>query len=90
MNSIGLENMETQVRKNIKPGMPVAIVLKQDQQSGKLTKGVVKTILTNSTIHPHGIKVMLEDGQVGRVKNGQVGRVKIIIRTTENQLDFAI
>lgn len=56
-------------RKNIKPGMLVEIVLKKDQQSGELTEGVVKKILTNSAIHPHGIKVMLEDGQVGRVKN---------------------
>ncbi len=56
-------------RKNIKPGILVEIVLKKDQQSGELTEGVVKKILTNSTIHPHGIKVMLEDGQVGRVKN---------------------
>jgi len=56
-------------RKNIKPGILVEIVLKKDQQSGELTEGVVKKILTNSAIHPHGIKVMLEDGQVGRVKN---------------------
>lgn len=56
-------------RKNIRPGMLVEIVLKKDQQSGDLTEGVVKKILTNSAIHPHGIKVMLEDGQVGRVKN---------------------
>ncbi|HPF51772.1 MAG TPA: YwbE family protein [Draconibacterium sp.] len=56
-------------RKNIKPGMLVEIVLKKDQQSGELTEGVVKKILTNSAVHPHGIKVMLEDGQVGRVKN---------------------
>lgn len=60
---------DTRQRKNIKPGMLVEIVLKKDQQSGELTEGVVKKILTNSTIHPHGIKVMLEDGQVGRVKN---------------------
>ena len=44
------------------------IVLKQDQRSGRLTRGVVKDILTNSSFHPHGIKVRLEDGQVGRVK----------------------
>lgn len=44
------------------------IVLKQDQRSGKLTRGVVKDILTNSSYHPHGIKVRLEDGQVGRVQ----------------------
>lgn len=55
-------------RADIKPGAMVDIVLKQDQRSGKLTRGVVKDILTNSASHPHGIKVRLEDGQVGRVK----------------------
>ena len=55
-------------RANIKPGMTVMIVLKQDQRTGKLTKGIVKDILTNSPTHPHGIKVRLTDGQVGRVK----------------------
>lgn len=57
-----------QNRLTIKPGDTVLIVLKQDQRSGKLTKGVVKDILTRSPNHPHGIKVRLEDGQVGRVK----------------------
>lgn len=56
-------------RKNIKPGMLVEIVLKKDQHSGELTEGIVKKLLTNSAVHPHGIKVMLDDGQVGRVKN---------------------
>jgi uncharacterized repeat protein (TIGR03833 family) len=55
-------------RKDIHPGLEVSIVLKQDQRTGKLTKGIVKDILTNSAIHHHGIKVRLEDGQVGRVK----------------------
>ena len=55
-------------RSNIKPGLKVAIVLKKDQRSGKLTEGIVKDILTNSANHPHGIKVRLMDGQVGRVK----------------------
>ncbi len=55
-------------RINIKPGKKVAIVLKADQKSGKLTEGIVKDILTNSNTHPHGIKVRLESGQVGRVK----------------------
>lgn len=55
-------------RKNIQPGMTVSIVLKQDQRTGKLTEGIVKDILTKSPIHPHGIKVRLMDGQVGRVK----------------------
>jgi uncharacterized repeat protein (TIGR03833 family) len=57
-----------QTRSNIKPGMTVLIVLKQDQRTGKLTKGMVKDILTKSLNHPHGIKVRLTDGQVGRVK----------------------
>lgn len=55
-------------RSDIKPGLKVAIVLKQDQRSGKLTEGVVKDILTNSNFHPHGIKVRLQNGAVGRVK----------------------
>ena len=60
--------MNGQTRANIKPGMTVLIVLKQDQHSGKLTKGIVKDILTKSTNHPHGIKVRLSDGRIGRVK----------------------
>jgi uncharacterized repeat protein (TIGR03833 family) len=55
-------------RANIKPGLRVQIVLKQDQASGKLTEGIVQNILTNSPTHPHGIKVRLVGGQVGRVK----------------------
>ena len=55
-------------RANIRAGLRVAIVLKQDQRTGRLTEGVVKDILTNSPDHPHGIKVRLADGQVGRVK----------------------
>jgi uncharacterized repeat protein (TIGR03833 family) len=55
-------------RANIKPGLRVSIILKQDQRSGKLTEGIVKDILTRSAVHPHGIKVRLQDGQVGRVK----------------------
>lgn len=60
--------MTGQLRKDITPGLKVNIVLKEDQRSGKLTAGVVKDILTNSSTHPHGIKVRLADGQVGRVK----------------------
>jgi uncharacterized repeat protein (TIGR03833 family) len=56
------------LRSQIKPGMTVLIVLKQDQPTGRLTKGVVKDILTKSPSHPHGIKVRLQSGQVGRVK----------------------
>lgn len=55
-------------RSNIKPGMPVAIVLKKDQRTGKLTEGIVQDILTKSAMHPHGIKVRLTTGDVGRVK----------------------
>ncbi|MBN1838621.1 MAG: YwbE family protein [Campylobacterales bacterium] len=57
-----------QSRSNIHKGVKVFIVLKEDQKSGKLTEGVVKDILTNSANHPHGIKVRLESGEVGRVK----------------------
>jgi uncharacterized repeat protein (TIGR03833 family) len=60
--------MNGQTRANIKPGMTVLIILKQDQRTGKLTKGIVKDILTKSPTHPHGIKVRLADGQVGRVQ----------------------
>jgi uncharacterized repeat protein (TIGR03833 family) len=55
-------------RADIRPGLKVSIVLKQDQRSGKLTDGVVKDILTKSPTHPHGIKVRLQSGEVGRVK----------------------
>ena len=60
--------MDTPKRSEIKPGMRVQIVEKQNQRTGKLTEGVVARILTNSPSHPHGIKVMLEDGKVGRVQ----------------------
>ena len=60
--------MEHQERKNIRAGLKVAIVLKQDQRTGKQTVGIVKDLLTNSSHHPHGIKVRLTDGQVGRVQ----------------------
>lgn len=60
--------MDGNKRANIETGMKVAIVLKKDQRSGKLTEGIVKDILTNSSTHPHGIKVRLQDGQVGRVR----------------------
>ena len=55
-------------RKDIRPGLEVDIVLKQDQPTGKKTRGIVKEILTNSPTHPHGIKVRLTNGQVGRVQ----------------------
>lgn len=60
--------MNGQNRDKIKTGMRVAIVLKKDQRSGKLTEGEVAELLTGSAFHPHGIKVRLADGQVGRVK----------------------
>ena len=60
--------MDGKQRVNIKPGIKVNIVLKQDQRSGKLTNGIVKNILTNSPNHPHGIKVRLTNGDVGRVQ----------------------
>ncbi|MFW2565352.1 YwbE family protein [Aliarcobacter butzleri] len=59
--------LDNKKRINIKAGLKVNIVLKQDQRTGKLTSGIVKNILTNSPTHPHGIKVRLQDGQVGRV-----------------------
>ena len=61
--------MNGQNRKDIKIGQDVEVVLKEDQKIGKLTRGIVSEILTNSSFHPHGIKVRLEDGQVGRVQN---------------------
>ncbi len=60
--------MDGRIRENIKPGKEVSIVLKQDQRTGHLTNGIVKDILTNSSSHPHGIKVRLTTGEVGRVK----------------------
>ena len=60
--------MNGTTRANIKPGLEVLIVLKQHQLTGQLTKGIVKDILTNSPTHPHGIKVRLTSGAVGRVK----------------------
>ncbi len=60
--------MDGQLRKNIISGKRVAIVLKQDQDTGYLTEGVVRDILTKSASHPHGIKVRLMSGEVGRVK----------------------
>ena len=60
--------MDGRERKNVQPGRTVDIVLKQAQRTGELTRGVVKDILTKSPHHPHGIKVRLETGEVGRVK----------------------
>jgi len=60
--------MDVRVRKDVRPGLRVDIVLKQDQRTGRLTRGIVKDVLTKSPYHPHGIKVRLETGEVGRVK----------------------
>jgi uncharacterized repeat protein (TIGR03833 family) len=60
--------MNGQQRSEIRPGLAVAIVLKKDQRSGRLTEGIVRDILTSAPFHSRGIKVRLEDGQVGRVK----------------------
>jgi uncharacterized repeat protein (TIGR03833 family) len=59
---------EGQIRSDIKIGMDVGIVMKEDQKSGLLTDGIVSRILTNSKTHPHGIKVKLQTGEVGRIK----------------------
>ncbi|GAC05399.1 YwbE family protein [Paraglaciecola chathamensis] len=60
--------MDGTKRANVKVGAEVSVVLKEHQRSGPLTQGIVEKLLTNSPTHPHGIKVRLEDGQVGRVK----------------------
>ncbi len=60
--------MNIPTRSQIHPGSRVFIILKEDQASGKRTEGIVKDILTSSSVHPHGIKVRLMDGQVGRVQ----------------------
>ena len=60
--------MDGRVRANIRPGLRVRVVEKQNQRTGKLTEGIVQKLLTNSPDHPHGIKVMLDNGIVGRVK----------------------
>ena len=62
-------DMDGTRRADIKQGAEVYIVLKQDQRSGKLTRGIVKDILTGSSTHPHGIKVRLQSGEIGRVKS---------------------
>jgi uncharacterized repeat protein (TIGR03833 family) len=62
-----IQSMDGQYRKDIYPGLEVAIILKKDQRSGKLTYGIVSDLLTSAAYHSRGIKVRLEDGQVGRV-----------------------
>jgi len=68
MDPTGQIVMDGTTRDNLKPGMKVMIVQKRDQRTGALTEGIIKSILTNSPKHPHGIKVLLESGIVGRVK----------------------
>lgn len=69
MTSCGKQGIyEVPGRSDIKPGQKVLVVLKKDQRSGKLTEGIVREILTKSPAHPHGIKVRLEDGRIGRVR----------------------
>jgi len=70
-NESGIMNGTNRV--DIKSGLKVLIVLKKDQRSGKLTEGIVKDILTKSPTHPHGIKVRLEGGEIGRVKKIKEG-----------------
>ncbi|MFN3402574.1 MAG: YwbE family protein [Cytophagaceae bacterium] len=72
--------MKHQYRKNIKPGMEVEVILKKDQATGIVTSGIVKAILTSSLFHSRGIKVKLDDGQVGRVQ-------KILTDEIGNPLD---
>jgi uncharacterized repeat protein (TIGR03833 family) len=66
---VKLNNMHGRNRADIYPGLEVDIILKKDQRSGKLTRGIVKDLLTSASYHSRGIKVRLEDGQVGRVAN---------------------
>ena len=61
--------MSGQNRSDIHEGLEVEIVLKEDQRTGRLTRGIVQDILTNSSFHPHGVKVRLTSGEVGRVQN---------------------
>jgi uncharacterized repeat protein (TIGR03833 family) len=63
------KNLSGTIRKNIQSGKKVAIVQKNHQRTGELTEGIVKRILTNAPTHPHGIKVQLETGEIGRVKH---------------------
>jgi uncharacterized repeat protein (TIGR03833 family) len=63
-----IRKMDGRKRKDVAKGATVDVVLKKDQRTGRLTRGVVKDVLTNSSFHPHGIKVRLADGKVGRVK----------------------
>jgi uncharacterized repeat protein (TIGR03833 family) len=65
---VKFNDMDGRKRSDVKPGILVNIVEKQNQRTGELTEGIVKQLLTNSPTHPHGIKVRLESGEVGRVK----------------------
>ncbi len=82
-----MSNEHTQ-RANIRPGLAVLVVLKQDQRSGKLTQGIVRDILTPSASHPRGIKVRLQSGQVGRVQ--EIVRYKAGIKYPMNLTDCGL
>ena len=71
MKTGAIDRVAGRYRENIWPGLEVSVVLKKDQRTGKPTRGIVKDILTKSAYHPHGIKVRLEDGQIGRVQSIQ-------------------
>jgi len=81
--------MAARTRRDINPGIEVDIVLKKDQRTGKLTRGIVKEVLTRSTDHPRGIKVRLVDGQVGRVKNvlNDHGTVSVIRQCSDRDFE---
>ncbi len=66
-----MNDLDGRYRNQVIQGVEVEIVLKKDQRKGKRTVGVVKDLLTNTSFHPHGMKVRLEDGQIGRVANRQ-------------------
>jgi uncharacterized repeat protein (TIGR03833 family) len=75
LNATPTHGTDGTVRASIKPGMTVLVVTKKDQPTGRLTKGVVKDILTPSRTHPRGIKVRLHDGQIGRVREIVTGSI---------------
>ena len=64
-----MTHLDGRIRKNVQIGQLVEIVQKKDQRSGELTEGIIRRILTSASNHPHGIKVMLDTGEVGRIKN---------------------
>jgi uncharacterized repeat protein (TIGR03833 family) len=73
LNPVKSKKLNGQYRKDVYPGLEVAIILKKDQRTGKLTYGIVKDLLTSAAFHSRGIKVRLQDGQIGRVAETDVG-----------------